>query len=247
MVKGLNLFKEHFRQHSHRYVLIGGTAAALEMDAVGETFRATRDLDIVLLVEARDALFGAIFWEFLEKGGYERREVSERPQFYRFSRPANTDYPAMLELFARAPTEMVLDAGQRVVPIPLGEALASLSALLLDDDYYQVVMETSRNVDGLSWMGTHGLIPLKAKAWLDLKARRAQLPGSVDAKHIGKHFRDVLRLSQTLSPGDRVTVPRPVRRDLRLFIDKGRQENIDETFFGERLEAMLDRIGSIYV
>lgn len=65
-IKGLERFREHFAGYEDRFVLIGGTAAHLAMEQFGVDFRATRDLDIVLLIEARDAEFGAAFWRFVE-------------------------------------------------------------------------------------------------------------------------------------------------------------------------------------
>ena len=52
MVRGLDLFREWFASHADQYVLIGGTAAGLTMEDAGLAFRATKDLDIVLHVEA---------------------------------------------------------------------------------------------------------------------------------------------------------------------------------------------------
>ena len=52
MVKGLNHFREWFSQYSGQYVLIGGTAASLTMESAGLPFRSTKDLDIVLHIEA---------------------------------------------------------------------------------------------------------------------------------------------------------------------------------------------------
>ena len=57
MVRGLDYFRRHFASYSDRYVLIGGTACTLLMEDVGLNFRATKDLDIVLHVEALDAKF----------------------------------------------------------------------------------------------------------------------------------------------------------------------------------------------
>ncbi len=45
MVKGLDLFREHFAEHTDQYVLIGGTAATLAMEVAGLEFRATKDLE----------------------------------------------------------------------------------------------------------------------------------------------------------------------------------------------------------
>jgi formylmethanofuran dehydrogenase subunit E len=52
LVKGLDIFREFFAPYSGEYVLIGGTAASLAMEEAGLEFRSTKDLDIVLYVEA---------------------------------------------------------------------------------------------------------------------------------------------------------------------------------------------------
>ena len=57
MVKGYNRFRDHFARYSEHYVLIGGTAAAYFMEEAGLPFRTTKDLDIVLIVEALDSRF----------------------------------------------------------------------------------------------------------------------------------------------------------------------------------------------
>jgi hypothetical protein len=244
-MKGLDIFKAYFRDHTHRYALIGGAAALLEMEDFGEEFRVTRDLDIVLLVEARDPAFGTLLWEFAELGGYERREVGGKAQFYRFSKPKNMDFPVMLELFSRSPDGLVLAEHQRAIPISFGEELLSLSALLLDDDYYDLVIGASRAEEGLSWVSASGLIPLKAKAWLDLRSRKLLAPETVDSRHIGKHFNDVLALSQIVSPNAHVDVLPSVLTDLTQFIEEARAEKPSKEF-GEALDTMLDRIASIY-
>jgi glutathionyl-hydroquinone reductase len=83
MVKGLEVFREHFRDYADRYVLIGGAACDIAMTAAGLEFRATKDLDIVLYVEALDAAFVQAFWEFVRAGGYEVQEKSTgEKQFY---------------------------------------------------------------------------------------------------------------------------------------------------------------------
>ena len=64
MVKGIETFENFFRDFSQEYVLIGGTACDLLMEEAGIEFRATKDLDIVLIVEALTEKFGMKFWEF---------------------------------------------------------------------------------------------------------------------------------------------------------------------------------------
>jgi hypothetical protein len=76
MVKGLDRFRARFAGLEGQYVLIGGTAATLAMAQAGLDFRATKDLDIVLHIEALTPAFGTAFWAFVEAGGYEIRQAS---------------------------------------------------------------------------------------------------------------------------------------------------------------------------
>lgn len=124
----------------------------------------------------------------------------------------------MLELFCRAPAGIALAAGSHLTPIPVDEAVASLSAILLDDDYYVFIMSGRRETDELPWVGEDRLIPLKAAAWLDLKAR-SERGEAVDAKNIRKHANDVLRLTQLLTPNTRIALVEKIAQDLKRFID----------------------------
>ncbi|CAN7522046.1 hypothetical protein LJR130_003641 [Variovorax sp. LjRoot130] len=137
MVRGLDVFKEWFAAYADQYVLIGGTAATLTMEGAGLAFRATKDLDIVLHVEALTPAFGEAFWKFVDAGRYEIRQASDtgKPIFYRFQKPGDERFPAMVELFARAPDGLQLAEGSQLTPIPLDEAVSSLSAILLDEVY----------------------------------------------------------------------------------------------------------------
>jgi hypothetical protein len=219
VVRGLDLFRESFAAHSHQYVLIGGTAATLAMEDAGLAFRATKDLDVVLYIEAIDAAFGETFWRFVEAGQYEIRQASAtgKPALYRFQKPADARYPAMLELFCRAPQGISLAEGSHLTPIPIDEAVASLSAILLDDDYYAFILGGRRETDGLPWVGEDRLIPLKAVAWLDLRARQEK-GEAVDTKNIRKHANDVLRLAQLLAPETRIAVVEKISQDLDRFL-----------------------------
>lgn len=77
MVAGVDRFRAHFSGHEHQYVLIGGAACELIMEEAGLDFRATKDLDIALIVEALDPAFSETFVAFVEAGGYEIRQRSE--------------------------------------------------------------------------------------------------------------------------------------------------------------------------
>jgi len=219
MVRGLDVFQEWFAPYADQYVLIGGTAASLTMEEAGLEFRATKDLDIVLHVEALTPAFGEAFWKFVDNGGYEIRQASDtgRPIFYRFQKPSDHRYPVMLELFARAPEGLQPAEGSQLTPIPLDEAISSLSAILLNEDYYAFIMAGRREAVGLSWVGEDRLIPLKAVAWLELTGRKGR-GAKVDARDVRKHLNDVLRLSQLLAPTTRIPVDKKISTDLMRFL-----------------------------
>lgn len=140
MVIGLERFKEHFAAYTDQFVLIGGTACTLLMENAGLQFRATKDLDIVLHVEALGAEFVRTFWQFIKSGGYQNRQKSTgKDIYYRFSSPSNVTFPTMLELFSRIPDVIKLDEKIYLTPIPINEAVTSLSAIVLDSDYYEFI------------------------------------------------------------------------------------------------------------
>ena len=88
MVKGLDLFRDYFKGFANQYVLIGGTACSISFEEQDVSFRATKDLDMVLIVEAQSREFGERFWQFIREGGYRNRARSNgNPQFYRFDKP----------------------------------------------------------------------------------------------------------------------------------------------------------------
>lgn len=220
MVRGLDVFREYFATHTGQYVLIGGVAATYAMEEAGLEFRATKDLDIVLHIEVLNPEFGAAFWRFIEDGGYETRQssASDKPRVYRFEKPKDERFPVMLELFCRTPDGINLPAGSQLTPIPLDESVSSLSAIILDEEYYRFVMDGRRESDGVAWVGEDRLIPLKASAWLDLTARR-QNGEEIDAKKIRKHLIDIIRLSQLLAPETRLEISPKIAEQLNQFLD----------------------------
>jgi hypothetical protein len=124
----------------------------------------------------------------------------------------------MVELFSRTPDGLEIAEGSQFTPIPLDEAVSSLSAILLDADYYDFITAGRRTVAGLPWVGEDRLIPLKAVACLELSARKDK-GEPVDSKDVRKHLNDVLRLSQLLTPDTRIEVTARITDDLLRFLD----------------------------
>lgn len=220
MVKGIQLFRERFRKFEGAFVLIGGAACDEWFESQGLAFRATRDLDIVLIIEVLDQAFVTAMRTFIEEGGYEIRHRTEGPPIlYRFAKPSHEEFPFMLELFTRRAGAFDLAPGQQIIPIQIEPDQHSLSAILLDDDYYQLIQSHSDEKSGVRVANATALIPLKARAWLDLSSRRGA-GESVDSKSIDKHRADVFRLAATLPGEPGPEIPLSVKTDLSSFLQQ---------------------------
>jgi hypothetical protein len=220
LVVGLDRFKAQFAGFEAQYALIGGAACEVLMEQAGLGFRATKDLDIVLCVETMDAAFTRLFLEFVEAGGYEQRERSSGDkEFYRFIKPKDPSYPHMLELFSRKPDAITLGPNSYLTPIPVEEAIASLSAILLDDAYYALLTAGTTVVDGVSVLNAATLIPFKAFAYLNLSKTKDE-GGRVDQRDIAKHRNDVFRLLQLLAAGSVIALPDRIKTDLATFAER---------------------------
>lgn len=251
MVRGLDSFREWFRGHEDQYVIIGGTACDLLMTSEGLDFRATKDIDMVLVVEAVNAAFARRFWEYVIQAGYEHRNKStNEPQFYRFTNPSTKEYPTMIELFARHQDMIVLPDDAVLTPLPMDEGISSLSAILLDDDYYNFLTKGAVRIDGVTILDALYLIPFKAKAWIDLTERRGK-GESIDSRNIRKHKNDVFRLTELINM-EHVEIsylPEVVKADMSAFIESMASENIDLKQLGIRdknKDAILEELRIIY-
>ncbi len=249
MVGGLEIFRDHFKEHTHQFALIGGTACDLAMEDAGLEFRGTKDLDIVLCLEAMDKEFAVAFWKFISAGKYKLQQKSTgMKNFYRFSKPENKEYPYMLELFSRVPDVIKIKDDSHLTPIPLDEEVSSLSAILLSSDYYHFLHSGKENIEGLPIVGPKHIIPLKARAWLDLTNRRKE-GEDVDSKAIKKHKNDIFRLFRIITPEVLGSISEEVRDGMRQFLYEMKSENVDLKNLGLQgndKESILGAMRRIY-
>lgn len=148
MVNGFTKFKEKFQGFENQYVIIGGTACDLIMENEELPFRATKDVDIVLIVESITAEFGRQFWKYVKEAGYEHLNKSTgNAQFYRFTSPKSKEYPYMIEIFSRNPDFIILEDDAVLTPLPIDDEISSLSAILLNEAYYELLKTGQMMVD----------------------------------------------------------------------------------------------------
>lgn len=218
-VDGLDVFRSHMKGLEGSYAIIGGTACDILLSDADLPFRATHDLDIVLVANNMLPNTARAIWRLVKDGGYSCGwGQGERVCFYRFTNPTTLGFPRMLELFSKEPDFLAGSEGVEVAPLHISdEDVSSLSAILLDDDYYHLLLDGICTVRGISILDVPYLIPFKAKAYLDLKARREHA-GDVDTHKVRKHLNDALRLVQLLTGNERVELPASVYRDVTSFV-----------------------------
>lgn len=244
MVQGVEIFREYFRDYTGQYAFIGGTACDIILGKLGEDFRVTKDLDIVLLVEALDESFAERFLNFVEDGGYSHYDKGKgKEQFYRFSNPKDRRFPKMIELFSRKPEYLDSKLNQ-LGPVHISDEVISLSAILLDNDYYELLKQGIVVYEDVSVLDMKQMILFKMKAWLDLSSRKAA-GEQIDSKNIRKHKNDVLRLASYLDIKDSLEIAGQIKVDAENFINKIKDDiteprdlNLPDISYEELLERL---------
>lgn len=227
MVIGLNSFISHFRDFADCYTVIGGAACDILMSEAGLEFRATKDVDMILVLEdpGRFTGFAERFWEYIRQGGYTCGwKNSDSVHFYRFTNPARPEYPVQIELFSRMPGYH-LEVPNGIIPIHIDDQISSLSAILLDDEYYTFLLQGRVQENGLTILRPEYLIPFKMYAWLDF-ARKKVNGEHVNEKDFRKHKLDVFRLLQILPGNIRMSVSDGIRQHIDAFLRAMEQEEI---------------------
>lgn len=237
---GLEKFREAFARHSENYIIIGGTACEIVMSGTAVRPRATHDIDMIVVVERMTPEFGRSFWNFISEGGYrpERYRSSDsegvKYQLYRFVN-GKQGYPEMIELLSRHPDVLGEPQGLTIEPIPIDDNVSSLSAIIMDDDFYNFTVEHSIVTDGIRHADTLALIGLKACAYLNLLRDKAD-GKHVNSKDIKKHRSDVLK-NVVIMEETEVTVPARVVAVVHEFVSSIRN---DWSQSGPALAAALD-------
>lgn len=248
MVKGIDTFRTFFEGDEDKYVLIGGAACDICFAADSSSFRATKDLDIVLIVEALTPEFGRKLWAFIDEGDYDNRATaSGKPQFFRFTEPQNPEFPFMIELFAR--TDFEPPAGSVLTPVHVDDEVSSLSAILLNEDYYRILLEGKQVINSLSVLRPEYLILFKAKAFLDLKAKRDS-GEEIHSSEYKKHKKDILRIIVELTVERSAALPPTVQQDIQTFIDSLNSDPFDVNTlinYGVTTEEVIERLSEVFL
>jgi hypothetical protein len=203
----LKHFRDAMEQFQDQYILIGGNACALLFEAQGAVFRPTEDLDIILVIEKWSKEFAIALWDYFVEGEYESKKFNQQDQksgnVYRFVLPVESDQsnirPKQVELFSRLPDDVDLFEGAHLSPITSENGVSNFSAILVDDDFYNYILESVIQVEGVQTVSAICLTVLKARAWLGNRDLLAQ--GILPVKREGdvhKHALDICRLLEII-------------------------------------------------
>ena len=152
----------------------------------------------------------------------------------------------MIELFSHTDFELKNNIG--ITPLHVSDDISSLSAILLDDEYYQVLLDGRVIENGFSVLRPEYLILFKAKADLDLSSRKAQ-GEAVDSADIKKHKKDVLRLTVEMVLNPVSDLPESVVDDIRHFFNNLREDEFDQNSlktYRVTNEQVISRLRSVF-
>lgn len=217
-VSGLDGFAEFFRNYADSFAVLGGAACSQWLGDANLDFRNTKDVDVVLVLEAKNRAFFERLWEYLRRGGYVKWQRSDGKKVaFRFVEPTAEGFPFMIELLSRPEIDN-LPSDQKIVPVEPGDGLSSLSAVLLEEAYYNLILE-NRSVtrSGLPAVTPDALLLLKAKAHLNLLADKTE-GKIVRERDILKHRNDVFHLAYLIDDSVVVRVAETIAADLDRFL-----------------------------
>lgn len=217
MIPGIDTFREKFKDYTDYYTIIGGTACDILLSDADLPFRATNDIDMILIMEDNFPEFATIFWEYIKEGGYKCGWKNDaNMHFYRFTE-GQPGYPTRIELFSRKPGYH-LEVEAEIIPLHIDDDVSSLSAILLNADFYQFMMTGRTVLDGIGVLGAEYLIPFKMYAWVNLTDRKAA-GEHVNEKDLKKHKYDVFRLLQIVTSGAKVESSGLVKESISRYIE----------------------------
>ena len=218
-VTGIAGFREFFKDFADSYVVIGGSACSEWFSEDRIAFRETHDIDMVLIVETKSAAFFSRIWEYAKIAGYELLERADGngKALYRFLHPRTPGYPQMIELLTGLP-DVIVPEWVKIVHLKPGEEGSSLSAILLQTAYYELLLNhRSLSASGLPLVNRDALLLLKAKAYLNLT--KEQKEGRfVKSSDLKKHRNDVFQLSYVLTGAFGSALPPQIQEDLGRFL-----------------------------
>lgn len=173
---------------------------------------------MIIVAEAFDSEFFDRFVSFIKAGDYQHRDKAEKYELYQFESPTEKSFPPKIELLGKRP-EYLTGAETHLGRFRTIDAEGSLSAILLDDEYYGLLEKGIVEIGGLPVLSLEYLPVFKMHAWANLTDDKAA-GKTVHGDEIKKHRRDVLRLCSLFAPGTCVELPESIAVDVERFVEE---------------------------
>lgn len=166
--------------------------------------------------------------QYITEGKYDI-QVGEKDQYkyYRFNNPKIENFAKEIELFASNENELELDEGQRILPIDPEEGLYSLSAIMLDPEYFEMIKSNINKSGEAPCTNTQATIMLKMSAFYDLRSR--------EDRKWRKHRRDILKLSLLLTGEEEIKLTGRMKEDFNSFI-----QHLEEELDQKSIKSFVD-------
>lgn len=209
---GLEFLSDYMKDYQSEYILIGGNACALNFNNEGVEFRATVDLDIVLIIESTGDEFFRRLINYLVDNDYEGKKFNgpngemTGGSAYRFTLPEEKkgkEHPTQIELFSKKPDyfdpEKVKNDRLHITPIETAMGISNFSAILLDDELYDFIQKSKITIQDISTVSLECLFGIKSIAW---HSNQKLFDENKDIKpeNIFKHPSDMLQIVSIIDP-----------------------------------------------
>ena len=208
---GLSHFQDYCKNFQEHYVVVGGFATIMLLDKeLQDHGKATFDIDLVLLTTTSVEMSKKIK-EYVQEGEYTI-QIGDKDQYryYRFIEPKKENFAKEIELFASNENDLNLEDSQRIIPIDPEDGLYSLSAIMLDPEYFNMIKDNVEKDLRAPCTNTQATIMLKMSAFNDLK--------KASNKKWKKHRSDILKLSLLLTGEEKIKFVGRMKDDFDSFI-----------------------------
>lgn len=202
-------FADTFREFEGDYIVIGGHACALHYHNVSATFRATEDIDVVIVLEKWSERFNEQFSSFIHTHKYRISKIDiqdgqNKNVAYRFqinkTQSDSYNIPMQIELFCKKDFLTSPTSKEHIVALPTFDNTSALGAILTNEECYQFIIQSRIMLSTVSTVTAECLLCLKAFAYIDnlklLKDGKLNASQQFDAD---KHALDVCGLINFIS------------------------------------------------
>lgn len=196
-----NTLQTFLKNHKENYFIIGGHAAAYNLQLQGIEFRVTRDYDIVMVSEVDDDSFAKDLSNLLKSGEYQYgyRSSDNKQVAYRFECPKDDSYPEVIEFFVKEGA-YVQSLDNRFAKLNVAYDDSKISAMILTKDVYSFAKNHVIEIHELMFEDLYGLIALKAYAYFEnLELHKKK---QVTSDSYKKHLRDIVKIIGALPEED---------------------------------------------